>query len=425
MLKTYRMIDKHLYFKYKGIQLLFTLTNPLLLVVFFNLLALICFFLTPSELMLSFASENKYISFHSGIIYILFLIAFSLGCLITPKENKILIFEIPREKLQVIRPLIKISAFGTFVLSIIGYFFWFKHLLLKPHELIYMYISHGAYFTRMLLKQNMVSGLTTLTQFGILSAILFYILFLVSSQRRYIIPIGIILFLALLRALVFSERLAMLEIMIPVIFIYLRFHPEKIFRVLVTGLIVFALLWSSELLRSFMSPKYYLRYEPIEFLGYRFLMYFSTTVNNAFLIFDKYHPYQDFMPNLLKFYYKLLGTKDLMSYKEFEYLLMTFGNPEYNNQSFFGELYFDWGILGIIISFIYGVILKILYNHYKKSSLLGIFLYPICLTFLFQSYRINYLTNSRVIYPIIGLLFLYLICIFKVKIKYNNECKDI
>ncbi len=409
---------------FKSLNLLFTITNPLLLVIFLNIVALILFIFIPNKFVKDFAYENKILSYKSFLLYILFIIFFSLGYLFVPslkkyKKNSFLF----KYQIRMVYKELKFFAYATFFLTILGYLIWFKDIYLHFNYYLSLLLTVGAYHIRDLLLEKMISGITTFTQFGIISSILFLIIFLLTKRRIYILFIIIIIILALLRVIFFGERLAVLEIVIPLIFIYLRFYPEKTLKFLFIIFLGFLIIWSTELFRSYMSPTYHNAYTPFEFLIYRLAMYFITTLNNCFLIFEKFPIFTDFMPATLKFFYKIFHLPNNSQYIYIE-LLSTNLNPEYNNKSAWGILYFDFGYFGFIIAFLIGGITRLLYSSYKKANLWGIMLYPIFLIFLFQSYRILYINSSRVFYPYLIIFLLILIYYFKISYYKKNKKKS-
>lgn len=391
----------------------FLFLNPLLLVLVINFITILIFFLIPNDFMKEFAKQDKYISLNSLLMYFLFTFCFAIGYLLTPKVK----IGLPITNIfYLINKEIKILAYFTFFLTIVGYFVWFKDIYFNFPLYLTILMTKGVYSIRDILLENMIPGITTFTQFGIISAILFLLLYLFTKRKKYLFFILVIIILSTIRAVFFGERLAVLEILIPLIFIYLRFYPQKFKRFAILMFMSFIFLWSSELLRSYVSPTYFGEYSPIEYLFYRFLMYFATTLNNAFLLFDRFQPYMDFLPATLKFVYNLINHP---IYSEYIYknLLENYLNPEYNNKSAWGVLYFDFGYYGVIIAFLIGSLSKIFYNFYKKLTFIGVLIYPLFLVFLFQSYRILYLNSSRVIYVLFSIAFLYMLYIYKINTK--------
>ena len=401
-----------------SLKLLFFLTNPLFLVIFLNFFAVILFLILPDSFIRSFTGEGKLLSLRSLILYLIFTLSFCVGYLSVPlyrsseKESLIL------SQFKLMYREIKIFAYVTFILTVIGYIIWFKDIYLHFDYYLTLLLTVGAYQVRDILLGKMISGITTFTQFGIISSILCLLLYIFTRKKLYMLFIYVILILAVIRAIFFGERLAILEILIPIMFVYLRFYPEKTKRFFFLLLVGFLIIWSSELFRSYMSPVYHEAYTPFEFLIYRLAMYFVTTVNNGFLIFEKFPVFVNFLPDTLGFLYKILHihNESQLIYKE---LLINYLNPEYNNKSAWGTLYFDFGYFGIVITFIIGAVSRILYEKYKRLTMTGVLMYPIFLIFLFQSYRVLYINSSRVIYPYLIILSLILIYNYK-KVKFQR-----
>ncbi len=403
---------------YRSLKLLLLLTNPAFQVFIWNFLALILFIIVPDKLVQVFASESKILSLKGLFWYLILTLSFIVGVFIPPR----FLLSSPVDKVMlVIKREWIVLSYLSLLLCILGYLVWFRDFLINFSEVLQLFVTFGAYKTRELLKGSMITGVTTLTQFGIASSILFMILYLFLEKRRYLFFSLLPLILAIPRVVFFGERLAFIEVFIPIIFVYLRYRPYKFKYFLIIAILLFSILWATELFRSYLSPAYNSSYTPLEFLLYRFIMYFVTTVNNGFLIFDKFMPLMDLFPHSLLFVYKILHAQ-VQSSVEYDNLLRNFANPEYNNKSAWGVLYYDWGEFSVIIAFVLGWLSKLVYYSYKKGTFLGIVFYPVFLVFLFQSYRVLYILSSRVYYTYVLLVFLYLIYEVKVSIaKVNNE----
>jgi len=364
-----------------------------------NAVAILAFALCPDNIMFSFAGEHKIISAKGFLLYISFVGAFILGtfCL---RGKKLSPVQLSSGDTKLLR------CFGLlfFCLSICGYLLWFGDLAQDP-TYVKILFTRGTYATRPLLEEKMIPGFTTLTQFAIAGVTCLSITFFKTRQKKDTIFIVILIGMSLLRMFFFGERLAFIELVVPFFFVKLRFEPWESKKIAFLGLTLFIVAWSTELLRSFFV--YSKTYEPAQFLFYRLIMYFSTSLNNFMLIVHSNFPV-DLFPITLKALYKQLGYAP-ESQTLYHYLLETKLNLEYNNKSGWGAIFFEFGYAGIVVSLGLGMLSKLIYNKYKQGVMDGLLFYPLFLLFFYQSYRILFLNDSRIFYPLGGLLLIVLI----------------
>jgi oligosaccharide repeat unit polymerase len=355
-----------------------------------NAFSLFAFIVTSNELMLDFANVTKYNSLTGIFIYFLFTLAFIVGSLNyksnTFRHSDEIIANNQRfSKLLIIT--VKIFAFIT----IFGYLFWFKDVIIHFKDYILNLIYSGMLSSSESLKEE--TSIKTLTNFGIGSVILSFLAYKITEIRKFRKLVIFIIFLSLFRVFFTAERVALLELIIPIGVIVVRFEPKLIKKLAMLGVIFLIIIWSTELLRSYMSPMYNEKYGPFEYLFYRFSMYFSTSINNfQILLYDTFP--KDILPITGRVFYKFLSLHSNTGVA-LDNLLTKYGSEEYNNFTAWGELFIDFGYFGIIIAFFLGRFCRLVYNSFIAGRLTGLYLYPLLVLFFIQSFRTLLIVNIR------------------------------
>lgn len=273
-----------------------------------------------------------------------------------------------------------------------------------------------------------VPGITTMTQFGIACVALAVPLGFATGWKKVRWQTGIVVFLALSRALLNSERLALIELVVPLTISYLLLRRRShIFQWLINlapvlgGGVLFFVFSAFEYSRSWLG--YYAAHESSfwRFAALRLVGYYSTALNNGALIVQSLAaplgaPYFTFA-----FAWKFPIVKDLVSaifpaisLTEAGYLdlLGSAANPEFNNPSGLFLPIADFGLAGGLLYWgLCGLVCGYLYREFLSRSAAGLFLYPAIFTALVESSRILYWSDGRFFPPmfllIVSVLFLF------------------
>lgn len=311
----------------------------------------------------------------------------------TPAEEKI-----PE---SVLRRLFNLS----FTLCVLGYALWLglavQRGITATIVLDILRGEKGAMYDARFTYLPTVGGVTTLTQFGTAVAILGFILGFRFGWRPVAPKLGFLFFLALSRALLNSERFALVELAVPmtVAALGLRYLgasgvPPRLRRLVaaaplfgVAGL--FVLFTTFEYFRSWSNYYAGRDWNLLEFGALRLLGYYVTSFNNgAYLIgalgalnapYFTLHCLWRF-PLTAPVFARLFpdprfDTADKWFYFPF---LESAGNVEFNNAD--GMLFplMDFGIPGgLIYWFLAGLLCGLLYRLYLNKEPAGLLLYPI------------------------------------------------
>lgn len=274
-----------------------------------------------------------------------------------------------------------------------------------------------------------VPGVTTMTQFGIACLVLAVPLGVATGWKKVRWQVATVLFLALVRAVLHSERLALIELVVPLLISYLMLRPKwrpfqqrliKLAPVLGGGLL-FLVFSAFEYSRSWLG--FYAAHESSfwRFAALRLVGYYSTALNNGALVVQSLAsplnaPYFTF-----SFAWKFPLVKDFVTsifpvipLSEAGYLdlLGSAANPEFNNPSGFFLPIADFGFTGGLLYWaLCGLICGYLYRQFLNRSAVGLFLYPAIFTSLVEASRILYWSDGRFFPPmfllVISVLFLF------------------
>jgi len=257
-------------------------------------------------------------------------------------------------------------------------------------------------------------GVTTATQFGIICALLG--VWLNHHGRKYVRKyIAIVVGLAAMRALLFHERLALIEVVVAAAVLVLRLSwlarplgpsVKLLFRVgPVIALLGMVLMFGT--FEYFRSWKHYRhQFDSIaEFTVWRLGGYYSTSMNNGALGWDREGQRPLPFATINAVWEFPLVEKSPFSYealtgtsppRDHEAMLKQYGNYEYNSLGGLFEPLRDWGLpLSLVWWLVFGAVLGWAYRGYLEGSLLGLLLLPIAIVSLLEMPRFVYLTHPR------------------------------
>jgi hypothetical protein len=213
--------------------------------------------------------------------------------------------------------------------------------------------------------------------------------------------------LTLARAIVGSERLALIEFVAPLVLAQAAFHTRpSFFRAgfPLFGLVaVVAYFAAAEYLRSWQFYQFKMEDQFWEFSLLRFVGYYSTSLNNGMGMFQLHSPLG------LPFFtagalaklpiLPLFGTQGgSISEDIWAVYLIEFGNAEFNNLSGLFVPLIDFGLaFGLMVMCIVGIVVGLLYRGYAQQRIAGLILYPTCYIGILEIIRLFYFGESRVV----------------------------
>jgi oligosaccharide repeat unit polymerase len=252
-------------------------------------------------------------------------------------------------------------------------------------------------------------GVTTCTHFS-LPAVLLGLWLFIQGDRRVVWPMLLILFLAVVRALLWRERTAIIALAVPAAAIWLR---TRLSRPLspqsrafwqfgpILGLVAMLIFFG--VFEYFRSWQYYDRdFDSYpEFVLWRVGGYYTTALNNGAMALETQPPlplpFWTLRP-LWKFpgidttsyaYHALTGIDPHAAHLN---MLEQYGTIELNNEGGLFMPIVDYGVFGFVVFwFVSGFIAGRLYRGYLAETLAGVMLYPIIFLAILETPLILYI----------------------------------
>jgi oligosaccharide repeat unit polymerase len=269
-----------------------------------------------------------------------------------------------------------------------------------------------------------VTGVTTLTEIGIAFVVISVLVLLRRRDHTTLHRLVILLMLALARAYLVNERLALLELLVPMLVVLALDRAAVVHgtrRVLVQLaplVLVPILVLVFSVFEYSRSYKFYAANAHESFLRFgsqRLAGYYTTAYNNGQISLDHQHfsgrlPYGTLevlwtAPGIsqLNLYAALTGRDDVQLSND---LLKQYGNPEFNSPGGLATPLVDYGIIGgFVFLFVLGLILGFIYRDCCDGRFYAILMYPPLVTGLFELPRYIYWTQGRLAVALVALAF--------------------
>lgn len=266
-----------------------------------------------------------------------------------------------------------------------------------------------------------VSGVTTLTQLGLVSMVVGVLIGVSKGWRLVRWPMATLFALAAARALFNSERLAIIEMAIPVAVLFFKLavlgsprHNAR--RQLWLSLLPFA--GAIALILVFAASEYFRSWSTFysgsgmgfwEFVTLRLMGYYVTALNNGALLMERIdtiggpfftlHFLWRFplLNSLAHALYPALTLDDVAT-DPYMRILEREANPEFNNGSGLLPPIIDYGFAGALLFWLVaGLICGLAYRSFQKNHIAGLLFYPILFTGVAEVARILYWGEGRVV----------------------------
>jgi hypothetical protein len=306
------------------------------------------------------------------------------------------------------------------LLTVMAYAIWFFPILL-----------HG----RVMMERdelNQMPGITSFTQMGIPFVLCYAHCALTSGQRFPRIvrwELYLILFLTFARVFIWSERLAMIEVMVPAAVVVLTqarvprgpwrrarsvlaaFGPYLAVPILIGGFTV------TEYFRSWKTYSHTQSLPLVDFMVSRVVTYYFTALNNGagFLAtqVDEWPTYH-FLYVLTPIYCLPAGIGEglrtlVTGHQEWPHFafLQSYADVEFNNMSGIFPYMHDMGLVGACVYFAAsGLVAGTLYRSLMRGGKVGAMLYPSVFVACVEVLRISYLNGPRIVLVFVGALLL-------------------
>lgn len=341
----------------------------------------------------------------------------------------------PRPQWKDVLAYCRAFVWPLFVLTVLAYVAWFAYaaalhsLGTVTQALLDVVLARDVGTSSYVKKELFVTlpGLTTITQCGILYVTIEALLWVrgASDRRLALARFAMVLSLALVRALLLSERLALVELVIPIAVVFATSGPisRLAYRGLVrlapvfAGVGVFGVFAVGEYFRSWNFYQSVYSGPYLRFAAERFLGYYATAVNNGAVIYyyEPIQPLRYTFQSLLEFpilgdtVYSFYARTFGEDYIDYTLLLETYANPEFNNTALVGLLLSEYSLfLAPVAGFLLGLLSVTLYNSFLNGRLVGILLYPSFFVGVLEISRIYYWSAERY-FPALAFLLLSLL----------------
>jgi oligosaccharide repeat unit polymerase len=252
-----------------------------------------------------------------------------------------------------------------------------------------------------------IPGLTTLSTLQSLCVVV-HLLYRRTTgttlPRIYSFLLGALVVACALRAWLWSERLALLEFVVPATIVSIAWPGSRRRLALAAApfygfLIVFGLFSAGEYFRSWQFYQATWSGTFMEFAWARFVGYYATALNNGALLYalteTNYFPMDTAV-----WFYKLpflsLLDPTLPPADPNQALLTTYANPEFNNTSGLFQPFLDFGPVGGIFCWgVLGLVSGWLFKSFAHVRLSGLVLFPVWYIGVLEILRIFYWGESR------------------------------
>jgi hypothetical protein len=368
-------------------------------------------YLTPESTYFALYGTSKTIDWEfvviASFIYLCFTIGsfFTIGTATESQEEDALLY-----CRWFVRPL--------FLITLFGYLVWFGNGILTSGigpiltgiQQVFLEQEFGSSDELKVVLFPTIPGVTTLTQVGLLYVTVEALLWVWkgSSRRSALMRFATIALLAAFRSILLSERLALVELVIPVVVVLattaqLRAHHKRLVQVapVFMALAVFLLFALGEFFRSWADYRTLYDGPYLQFAFERFMGYYTTAINNAavYYYFQPVHPLLQSFQALFELpvlgslvstsYAAVFG--DVFNESDHMYLLQKYANPEFNNVAMIGALVNEWSVfLAPAAAFVLGVLSVSLYRGFLRGRLIGLLVYPSWYVGILEIPRIYY-----------------------------------
>lgn len=347
--------------------------------------------------------DGEYVILGAGSLLVLGVAAI-LGSRIVWKQGPVRLYDINQ------RFMVAIGA-----LSVMAYGIWFWPVIQRGQ----LFLSRD--------ELNQTPGVTSFTQLGV-PYVICYLYATRRAGQQLSGPVHwlfkLIIFLTVARVYIQSERLALIEVLVPAAVLVLAYYVPRrpTARTLFEAVrkygpflgipLLFVFFGATEVVRSWTSYSQTQDISLVDFVISRVATYYYTALNNgAGMLATSAWPDFEFL-FIFEWIYRLpfgvgafvwesLGRHE-MPHEDF---LARFGDPEFNNMSGIYPIFFDVGIVaGIAYFAALGLGMGIAYNQAKQGRPLGTLIFPSLIVACTEVLRIMYLNNTRCFLVLIGAL---------------------
>lgn len=308
-------------------------------------------------------------------------------------------------------------------LVLVSYCVFLFPILLRPQLLLEHLMGSSTAMSTLRETLNRIPGVTSLMSLqSLLAALIVSYRPLTGNSipTSYKRVLTIVAILCVLRAWLWSERLAVIEFAVPIVIVVMaRFQPNQTdvwFRPLTLAPIggaaaLFAVFMAGEYFRSWQHYQHTFAGSFPEFIAVRMAGYYATALNNGAALLTLLESFGA-PTNTAQWFYKFplwQFVAPAWTYEPFDVtaFLEAYLNPEFNNMSGVFLPLADFGpALGIACWMGLGLLTGLIFNSFALGRLTGLVLYPIWFTGIIEMLRVFYWGETRFFPAVFGALIL-------------------
>lgn len=416
--------------------------SPIAASIFVALASMVPTALTADSQFRSLWKTPKWITTDTLLLFACGVLAMSFGVLLAgavvrPKRHYALPWpNLSDHALTVLRRASTVLTLAT-VVGYGGFIFLIARAGLTPASLIAGTSDDGADLKE---RIGTIPGVTTLTQLGIAAVVVSAVLLAREFTRSELAKMLIVIGLAVPRAYIYSERLALLELLIPAgVVAAAKLSTgsrarRRISQVIpVVGLVSIVPIFAT--FEYFRSWNFYRLHGETSFANFamgRFAGYYTTALNNGQLIIDHLRWPGRWPFDTLEFFWSAPGISNVGLYEHlsgyerlsgharpysnvsdltpFAEMLKQYANPEFNNPSGYAGPFVDYGRFGgLVFLLLIGFLIGLAYRGFCNAQLWGVLLYPVIFTGVVEMPRYIYWVQGRVTYAWLAILIIVVV----------------
>lgn len=311
--------------------------------------------------------------------------------------------------------LVRKAGLVLFWLTVFGYLVWIGFAIHGEADLtLVSAVLEGEAGAVSRLKEHIrpVAGLTTFSQFAAPAIVCLMVDRRIAGRRNTVL-ICLLLVLPATRALLYAERLALVEVLVPMLLVLAAWPASGTGRrrrwpwalVPLAAPFGMAVIFGSyEYLRSWAWVSQGGRQDLLPYMLNRLGAYYATPYNNSALALEHIAPRLKLPYYTADWFWSLPMTDALLDREEYLGInpdalwadtLARYTNPEFNNLGFAGPLA-DYGLVGALAWWaMAGLLIGMCFQAMRAGRLAGLLLYAVVFVGLLEMPRYQYWTAGR------------------------------
>jgi oligosaccharide repeat unit polymerase len=312
---------------------------------------------------------------------------------------------------------LRIAHKRCLTITLVGYAIYLGIAVLKAGPLTYVHVllSGDNYDGALKDLTPSIPGVTTLSQVGVIVAVMSELLYRMTREKSYRRWLFLLIGLAAFRSFFYTERLATIEVVVPVLvlgamYVWRNGTAKQRRQLVLAPLLALPLLIGVfgvfEHSRSWVFYRQYSNDSYPEFVGKRLAGYYATSFNNGALLTKQYNENFTRMPfftadavwsapviGQVHAYKTITGEEGL---ERWDRILSEHANPEFNSPCGIAGPFVDYGrVGGLIFLGLLGLTVGFLWRRFDGATPIGLLLYPIAVVAVSELPRYGYLTAGR------------------------------